>query len=69
MVIGVVFSGVLAGFAGVVWALAAGLPLLLALTMYPIVGVVGALACISVILHRTRDEDGFSSFGAAQEYN
>lgn len=65
MVIGVMFSGVLAGLSGVAWALAAGFPLLVALMCYPAVGAFGAVAILTLVLLRIRDEGDFSPFGTA----
>ncbi|GGW26433.1 hypothetical protein GCM10011452_13310 [Gemmobacter lanyuensis] len=43
MAIGVVFSGVLSGLAGVIWSAWAGHALWVTLLAYPVVGILGAL--------------------------
>jgi predicted lipid-binding transport protein (Tim44 family) len=52
MVIGVLFSGILAGLMATTGALFFGMPLWFALLLYPIIGVVGALAFIGFALTR-----------------
>lgn len=66
MVIGVLFSGIVAGISGVAWALAAGFPLLVALAFYPAVGLVGSLVFLSLLFRRMRDQDGFALAEVAQ---
>lgn len=52
MIIGVLFSGIIAGVLGTVGALALGLPLWIAIMLYPIIGTLGSIGFISVSLPR-----------------
>lgn len=46
MAIGVMLSGIFAGLGGVIWMLAAGHSVLLALVCYPVLGLLGVAAFI-----------------------
>ena len=46
MAIGVMLSGIFSGLGGVIWMLAAGHSVLLALICYPVLGLLGAVAFI-----------------------
>lgn len=46
MAIGVMLSGIFSGLGGIVWMLAAGHSVLLALVCYPVLGLLGAAAFI-----------------------
>ncbi|MBL8562950.1 MAG: hypothetical protein JNN06_11790 [Gemmobacter sp.] len=48
MAIGVMLSGIFSGLGGVVWMLASGFPVLLALVCYPVLGLLGAGAFIMI---------------------
>lgn len=52
MVFGMMVSGVMAGFAGAIWALFHELPLLLVLVFYMAVGIIGACAFLGFALLR-----------------
>ncbi|MGB3280818.1 MAG: hypothetical protein WBA92_16650 [Pseudorhodobacter sp.] len=52
MIIGVILSGFLAGFAALVGALSFGFPLWAAVMLYPIAGTAGAVCFISLIYGR-----------------
>ena len=55
MAIGMMFSGVIAGFLAVVWSLIAGHSLWLALALYPLVGVLASLGFLILVVMRKRD--------------
>lgn len=67
MVIGVILSGILAGVLGTVGALTMGLPLWIAILLYPIVGTIGAISFISVSIRRDEEESGQQSNRFATE--
>ncbi len=46
MAIGVMLSGIFSGIGGVIWMMVAGHPILLALVLYPLAGLLGAAAFI-----------------------
>ncbi len=46
MAIGIMFAGILSGFSGVMLSLLAGHPVLVALLMYPLAGIAGAVLFI-----------------------
>lgn len=56
MVIGVILSGILAGAFGTLGALTMGLPLWIAILLYPIVGTIGSISFISVSIRRDEEE-------------
>lgn len=57
MVIGIVFSGIVAGLVAAIGALSMGLPLWFAIMMYPIIGTLGAIGYISVAMSREKFSD------------
>lgn len=46
MAIGVMLSGIFSGLGGVIWMMAAGHSVLLALVCYPVLGILGAVAFV-----------------------
>jgi len=50
MTVGLMFSGIIMGVLGVLWALSAGVPVVLALLLYPVAGSIGALGFLAVHL-------------------
>ncbi|MDN5787428.1 hypothetical protein [Pseudorhodobacter sp.] len=52
MVVGVMFSGFVAGLLGVVASLTAGAPIWIAVLLYPLLGTVGAIGFVAIALAR-----------------
>ncbi|MDZ4094363.1 MAG: hypothetical protein U1D35_05565 [Paracoccaceae bacterium] len=69
MVVGMMLSGVAAGIAGVSWAVFAGLSLPLILLLYPVVGIMGALAFLALALVLPCAHDERRVIAALQEAN
>lgn len=69
MVIGVVFSGIFTGLAMTIGALALGLPLWLAILLYPVVGTFGAIGFIGLALGREKTGTSKVSPSFATEYH
>jgi hypothetical protein len=64
MVIGVLFTGILAGLLGTIGALTLGAPLWLAALLYPLVGTIGSVGFISFVLPRKK----FSSIESGAQF-
>lgn len=56
MVIGIVLSGIVSGLFGVITALISGLSIWTALALYPVVGLLGAMAFIAYAAIHGDDE-------------
>ena len=52
MVIGILFSGILAGLFATVGALSFGLPIWAAILLYPLAGTVGAMGFVALAMSR-----------------
>lgn len=50
MAIGMILFGILSGLAGVVWGVAAGFSVLAVIALYPLAGMVGALAFVALAM-------------------
>lgn len=63
MVIGLAFSGVVAGVLGAAWAAAAGMPLLLVLSVYPVAGICGSFLFLMFAFLRPGNDGNLRTTG------
>jgi hypothetical protein len=68
MVIGVMFSGIVAGMAATIGGLLFGLPVWLAVVLYPAAGALGAIAFIGLAFSRAATTNRSVSSGFAASY-
>jgi predicted branched-subunit amino acid permease len=68
MVIGILFSGILTGLLATIAALSFGMPLWVAIIVYPIVGTAGAVGFIGMTLAREKSDEAEVSTKFATDY-